>query len=182
MIIALTGTPGTGKSAVAALLSDEHGYRVVDVNETARESGCVLGHDSERDSDIVDIDALRDILVDISDADGDVVLEGHLSHHLKVDMVVILRCRPTELVNRLEEKGFSPKKTRENLEAEVVDVVLVESVDAHGTNVVFEIDTTFKTPHQTAVEVKELVEDESGSRQSHRPGKVNWLAEGWDWL
>jgi len=182
MIVALTGTPGTGKSAVAGLLEKEYGYRIVDVNRAARECGCVVGRDEERGTDIVDADALREALALTNDADGVVVLEGHLSHLLDAELVVVLRCHPAELGIRLQEKGFSPAKARENLEAESVDVALIEAVDVHGVDAVFEVDTTSLTLAETAEMVRALVEGDLNVCQTHRPGNVDWLAEGADWL
>jgi adenylate kinase len=128
------------------------------------------------------MDALRDVIKVTDDKAGFLILEGHLSHLLDVELVVVLRCHPVELATRLEEKGFSPTKTRENIEAETVDVVLLDAVDIHGEETVFEVDTTALEPANTVNEVMGIIEDKRDARGTHRPGGVDWLAEGGDWL
>ena len=58
MIIALSGTPGTGKSSVSAFLQKK-GYETVSINEIALENDFILGLDKERGSKILDIDKLE---------------------------------------------------------------------------------------------------------------------------
>jgi len=74
MRIALTGTPGTGKSKVAGLLAAERNYSVIDVNQVARENGCIIEHDKKRDTDVVDMDALRDVIADTGDKAVSIIL------------------------------------------------------------------------------------------------------------
>ena len=64
------------------------------------------------------------------DIEEDVMFEGHLSHLLRVDLAVVLRCSPKVLKERLEAKGWRESKIMENVEAEAVDVILVEALDA----------------------------------------------------
>jgi len=45
------------------------------------------------------------------------------------------------LRGRLQEKGFSENKIRENIEAEILDVILIEAIWLHGNNV-YEVDST----------------------------------------
>ena len=61
MWLSLTGTPGTGKTAVADVLR-ERGHRVVDLNRLVKEHDLVLGRDEERETDIADIDAISKLL------------------------------------------------------------------------------------------------------------------------
>ncbi|MDD5768796.1 MAG: AAA family ATPase, partial [Methanothrix sp.] len=54
MRIALTGTPGTGKTTAAKLLP----FRVIDLNALIRDEGLSLGTDPERGCLIADVDLL----------------------------------------------------------------------------------------------------------------------------
>src|SRR5205809_182143 len=47
MIVAITGTPGTGKSSACAVLS-VRGYAVMDLDEIARREGFIAGRDEAR--------------------------------------------------------------------------------------------------------------------------------------
>ncbi|NYT01208.1 MAG: AAA family ATPase, partial [Methanosarcinales archaeon] len=121
MHIALTGTPGTGKTTVAGLLP----WPVVDVNALVRE-GLHLGVDPERGCLEADMVALAARIEELP-GEETTVLEGHFSHHF-APRAVVLRLHPRELRVRLAARGYSQEKIRENLEAEALDVVLVEAV------------------------------------------------------
>ncbi len=154
MRIAVTGTPGTGKTTATELLETD--LDVVHLNDLIAEEGLSIGEDPDRGSLVADLDAIDERL---SDAD-DVVVESHLSHHLNVDRVAVLRCRPDVLVERLRGRGESEAKATENADAEALDVILSESVDRHGTDAVYEIDTTDRSPRAVASEIESVVSGE----------------------
>ncbi len=168
MQIALTGTPGTGKTTVAGLLP----YQVIDINALVR-GGMNLGRDPERGCLDADMDALEQRLKEL-DSDEISILEGHFSHHF-ADWSVVLRLAPSDLRPRLEARGYSPEKIRENLEAEALDVILVESVEFCRR--VDEIDTTGKTAPQVAELVARIIKDEL----ELPPGQVDWLIDFFGW-
>jgi len=151
MKTALTGTPGTGKTTISKMLRDSYGLEVIDLNEVIRAHGYHIGWDENRHCLVVDIEALRAHPF----SDG-LVLEGHLSHHLPVDRVIVLRTNPDVLRARLQKKGFSDNKIRENLEAEILDVILIEALGVHGNNV-YEVDST-GTPSIAAQLVWEITQ------------------------
>ncbi len=141
MKIALTGTPGTGKTAVAAELA-RRGFNVLDLN------GLLVPYRLERDeargSWVVDVErAAREL-----ELPRDCVLEGHLSHFFDVDWVAVLRCSPGELELRLKGRGWPPEKVRENVEAEALGIISSEARELHRN--VCDIDTTGRTPRQVA--------------------------------
>ena len=164
MRTALTGTPGTGKTTVAALLP----YRVIDINALVKE-GLNLGIDPERGCLNADMDALARCLEEM-DPGKTSILEGHFSHCF-ADWSIVLRLAPFELRKRLEARGYSQEKIRENLEAEALDVTLVEAVELCSR--VDEIDTTGKTPQEVARLVMRIVEGEL----ELPPGQVDWLID-----
>lgn len=151
MRVALTGTPGTGKSSVARLVADEHGFDVVELSEHADEFA--VEYDEERDTTEVDVDAMEDAFGDRED----VVFDGHVSHHLSVDHVVVLRCHPGELKERLRERGYGGSKVRENASSEALDLVTAEAIHRHDE--VYEVDTTGRSPEDVAEEVVAAVEE-----------------------
>jgi adenylate kinase len=164
MRIALTGTPGTGKTTVAGLLP----YQVIDINALVK-AGMNFGKDPERGCLEADMDALADHLAKL-DCDETIILEGHFSHHF-ADWSIVLRLAPTLLKSRLEARGYSAQKIKENLEAEALDVILVEAVQLCAR--VDEIDTTGKSPQ----EVAELVTRIIRGRLNLAPGQVDWLVD-----
>jgi adenylate kinase len=168
MRIALTGTPGTGKTTVATLLP----YRVIDLNALIRDEGLCLGTDPERGCLIADVDALAERVEELApDEDEEIViLEGHFSHQFASEAIV-LRTSPKVLRERLARRGYPEKKVRENLEAEALDVILVEA--AEWCDRVSEIDATEISPQEVADMVVKILRREI----EMPPGDVDWTGE-----
>lgn len=177
MIIALTGTPGTGKTSISRYL--EKKYRIIDVNKLITEEGLHTGKDEVRGSYIADMDAVSKRIEEmIKSETGTVIIEGHLSHHLEcMDAVIVLRTRPSVLAKRLEGRGYYPEKVRENIEAEALDVILTEAVEMHSK--VYEFQTTNTMPYKASVEIKYIIEMiEAGiSLRGYQPGRFDWSEE-----
>ncbi|MDY6765201.1 MAG: adenylate kinase family protein [Halobacteria archaeon] len=165
MRVVITGTPGTGKTTVSEEIADELDLEVVHLNQLIEEKGLSTGVDEDRDTLVADIDA---VTRELESRDG-VVIEGHLAHHLEGDSVIVLRCRPDVLKERLSERGYTEEKARENAESEALDLILSEAMAVHGENV-YEIDTTDKTPQEVVSEAIDAVKE-----NKTRTGVVNWF-------
>lgn len=143
MRIGITGTPGTGKTAVAAELC-ARGIPVVDLAQLAEDADAIVGMDEDRGSKIVDEVALADAFetaAAVLEADVEVVAcESHYAHDMPVDLVVVLRCEPRALAARLAARGWAEAKVRENAEAEAMGIIAAEAL--HGKPEATEIDTT----------------------------------------
>ena len=125
VLFALTGTPGTGKSTLSAELRSR-GHDVIDGKAFIRENGLLGEYDAERDTYEVDLDALNDALEPLR-GDPDVhILDSHLSHFMDSSGIVVLRCAPSVLAERLRARGYSEDKVRENVQAEILDEILCE--------------------------------------------------------
>lgn len=155
MRVAVTGTPGTGKTSATEVLEDESDFdlEVIHLNEVIEEQGLYTERDEQRDSLVADIDAVEAWLGD----HDDVLVESHLAHYLDADLVVVLRCHPKTLADRLESRGESPPKVSENADSEALDVILSEAVERHGRGSVYELETTDLTPDETAREIKGII-------------------------
>jgi len=155
MRVAVTGTPGTGKTTATERLETD--LDVVHLNQAVREHDLYEDVDEERDSVIVDLEAAGEWLGDRDD----VLIESHLAHHLDVDRVVVLRCHPESLEERLRQRGDeSEASITENAESEALDVILSEAVDEHGIESVYEIDATNRSPDAVADEIDAVVRGE----------------------
>ncbi|HEC75897.1 MAG TPA: NMP kinase [Thermoplasmatales archaeon] len=152
MKIALTGTPGVGKTGVANEL-EKKGYSLLRIEEIA--DNFVIGYDNERESKIVDEEKMDEYIKKIEEKDKILIIEGHLSHLMSVDGVIILRCHPSELKKRLEKKKWNEKKIKENLEAEALDIILQRALERHKK--IWEIDTTGKKLDEVVEEVEEIL-------------------------
>jgi adenylate kinase len=154
--VAVTGTPGTGKTTATETLETD--LAVVHLNEVIEEERLTTGRDPERDTLVADLEAVREWLGDRDD----VLVESHLAHHLDVDRVVVLRCHPAEVERRLEARGESPESASENAESEALDIVLSEAVARHGEDAVYEIETTDRDAAAVAEAIAAVI---SGDRE-----------------
>lgn len=175
MRIALTGTPGTGKSSVGDILRSR-GILVVEVSDIAREAGLFRERDEERGSYELDPEELQTV-VDSRLGDGTIVMIGHMSHLVRHDLCIVLRCRPSVLRERLRTRGWPHSKVQENVEAEAVDVILIEAMGEDRP--VFEIDTTDRCAEMVAEAVQEIM---AGKIEKYRPGHTDWSEEVLEWF
>lgn len=152
MRVALTGTPGTGKTTVAERLDSD--LDVIHLNDVVRERDLTTGHDEQRDSAVVDFDAVAAWL----DGRDDVLFESHLAHQFDADRVVVLRCHPEQLEKRLAADGVPAESVSENAESEALDVVLTEAVEKHGVENVYEIDTTDESVEAVVSAVQAVID------------------------
>jgi adenylate kinase len=152
--VAVTGTPGTGKTTATALLEDA--YDVTHLNDRVKSDDDLwTERDDDRDTLVVDLDAVRETLDDWTG-----VLESHLAHRFDADRVVVLRCHPETIESRLVERGESPETAAENAESEALDVILSEAVAEHGAENVYEVDATDRDPEEVADAIRAAVEGE----------------------
>jgi adenylate kinase len=180
-VIALTGTPGTGKTELAEHL-ERNGAATVELADLARRSGAVVGRDEGRLTDEVDVDILRraaeGLLADLP-SDVLVVLVGHMAHLMPCELVIVLRTSPGVLRERLAARGWPESKVSENVEAEAVGVILVESMEIEPPVPVYEIDTT-EDPVETSVDRFEGTV--AGDPLGLEAGWVDWSEEVLGWF
>jgi adenylate kinase len=165
--VALTGTPGTGKSAVARLLAPD--LTCVEVGELALACGC--GRRTARGYE-VDMIALEKAVLRSRALRGVDLVVGHLSHRLPVRDVIVLRCRPDELLRRLRRsRRGSVRERHENYIVEAIDAILAEAVGSGRR--VWEIDTTGRSVREVARAVLARWKRRGPSAY----GRVDWLAD-----
>jgi adenylate kinase len=153
--VVVTGTPGTGKTTAVERVDTN--LPVVHLNDWIAERDLYDGYDDERETRVVDLAAVRERF------SGGGLVESHLAHHLAADRVVVLRCHPATLRERLLDRGESPATAEENAESEALDVVLAAAVDRHGRDAVHEIETTDRDPDAVAREIAAVVAGERDS-------------------
>ncbi|UWG48073.1 Broad-specificity NMP kinase [Halanaeroarchaeum sp. HSR-CO] len=152
MRLAVTGTPGTGKTTATDRVETD--LDVVHLNELIRREGLYTEVDEDRESVVADLDAVATRLEGLDD----IIVDSHLSHYLEVEDVVVLRCEPGELERRLRRRGASAAKAAENAESEALDVILSEAVQGHGEDHVYEVDTTDRSPEEVAEEIERILQ------------------------
>ncbi|EMA47289.1 adenylate kinase family protein [Halococcus saccharolyticus] len=173
MRVAVTGTPGSGKTTATDRLAarddgsnaDDSGgvegtLDLVHLNEVIREEGLSTGTDADRDSLVADLDGVEAWLDDRQTTADIALVESHLAHWLNADRVVVLRCHPAELEDRLAARGEPDATITENAESEALDVILGEAVERHSRDAVYEIDATDRAPEDVASEIRAVIAGE----------------------
>jgi len=169
--LALTGTPGTGKSTVAGLLAGD-GFEVLTVESLAEQNG-LEGHlDPDDGALVIDTDSLHQALSKSwqKPPRGSVVIDGHLSHHLPCDAVAVLRCSPDILRNRLGERGYHILKAEANAEWELIGGVWNE----YDSGVPWiEFDTSVKDAESVAASISDWIAD--GFKPASQSPGIDWI-------
>ncbi len=185
MIIALTGTPGTGKTTVCGILDEHSQYRkqfhIIDLNKIVIGEKLYTGKDETRDTYEADMDKLEERVKQITSEvpqGMDIIMEGHLSHLLPSDVIIVLRTHPVALRKRLgKRKNYSFSKVKENANAEALDVILVESAECSKN--IFEINTTDINPLAVVKSVIGIIESVKQGKipEDFLPGTLNWIEQ-----
>src|SRR4030067_787849 len=152
MRIAITGTPGVGKTIVAKRLAFRLKYELVRLNDVIKRKKLYDSYDKKFDTYVVDVKKLESIRLP-----KNAIIDSHLSHFLKSDVVIVLRCEPKELEKRLKKKNWKREKVTENVEAELIGVISYEARKMHKN--VFEIDTTSKSIDKIVAEIESFLKN-----------------------
>jgi len=121
--IAVTGTPGVGKTTFCSAST----IHTTTVEELAKEHNC-LGDIEDDGAAPIDLQKLTSA---IEWPAGDLLLvDGHLSHLLPIDAIILIRCHPSLLRERLSERDYSQSKIDENVECELIGVISAECLDS----------------------------------------------------
>lgn len=186
VVVSISGVGGTGKTNVAEALvkalnkkvkSRKQKYKLVVLNKLAERLKAYSGFDKKRQSKIVKISMLRKEVKKLTKQHENVVLEGLFAHMFPADIVVILRCEPKVLEQRLRKKYKWPTKISENVEAEMISLITEEALPLHSPGTVFEVDTTKRTAKQTAEIIEKIIKNEGDERAKHIAGRIDWLRQ-----
>ncbi len=152
IVIAVTGTPGTGKTTLAKELAKQLKFVYVEPFVWFREE-IEEGYDDIRRTSIVDSRKMVKLVVKLIKETSAVghIIDSHMSHFLPiklVDLCIVTRCNLKTLKKRLEAKGYLEAKVRENLDAEIFEICLTEALEK-GHKVIV-VDTSTKSPSSIA--------------------------------
>jgi adenylate kinase len=175
-IIIVTGTPGVGKSTVSTNLSIKLAARHLDISEIAEEFNVIDRFDTERNSAIVNLEGLSNVLIEkIKSSSADVIIDGHLAPHIIPDhlvtVAIILRRNPQQVEEELKNRGYSDKKVKENVRCEILDVCLFECVNKYGREKCHEMDITNEKLDFIIDQLEKVIKDLSPKRV----GIIDWL-------
>lgn len=124
MVIAITGTPCSGKTTLAALLNRSiKGSSLVSVNSIIKAKKLYTSKDSEGTL-VADMGKLgRYLRASSAKAKGVLILEGHLLCELRIKnaTAIVVREHLPVLKKRMEKRGYGAAKIRDNIVSEAID-------------------------------------------------------------
>lgn len=125
--IIISGTPGTGKSTLAKLLSKKLNFKHLNLKPLLKKTS--EGYDRKKQCRIIDIKKLNEEIIKIiKKLKQNLILSSHLIHQLPkkyVALCLITKCSDLKkLRQRLQKRKYSKKKVGENLQCEIFEVCL----------------------------------------------------------
>lgn len=156
----ITGVPGTGKTTAAALLAKKTGAALLDINKIVEVAKLYTHTDEEDNAKVVRLEELeKELFASIKSCKSSIIVEGHLGCEMKlpVSKVIVLRCEPKVLRQRMAQRNYPPGKISANALSEALDYCTVWSERNYGKRKVWEMDTTGRTTQKVADEMAAIV-------------------------
>ena len=175
-VLAISGTPGVGKSSLCAVL-EARGWNVLSLATLADEHGCLDDIDTEDGAAPIDVHRLAETWE--RPTDGRWLVDGHLAHLLEVDGIVLLRCQPERLRERLTARGYTDRKVQANVEWEMTAGHWAELVEFEVDLPLLELDATTDDEQALSGRVNAWVEGgmEGAPLMAQVPDSIDWLGE-----
>ncbi len=165
----ITGSPGVGKHTVGKKLAKRLHLDLIDINKIAVNSGIFEKKYETLDVDII---ILKKILA--KEITENSLVVGHLAPYVvsrkNVDIAVVLRRSPYELISTYRKRNYSQQKSIENLGSEILGVTYYDASREFGHDKTFQIDTTSKSVSSAVKKIETLFQ--VGNLQED---KVDWL-------
>lgn len=175
-VLAVSGTPGVGKTAACEALMGL-GWEVLSLADLASEYGCLEEIDSNDGAAPIDIHRLAEAWE--APKNGRYLVDGHLAHFLDVDGVVLLRCPPSILQERLLQRQYSEAKIRANVEWEMTSGHWAELLEFEIEVPVAEFNTASMTTEALAKAIDAWCNDGLPSADLNQQAfeAIDWLGE-----
>jgi adenylate kinase len=176
-VIAISGTPGTGKTGVGQLLVTRLNATLIELSHLAKEQQLLIGEDADRKTFIADTEKLQHYLVNlIRQSPETYVIVGHFADEVPeelLEFLVVLRCNPITLTQRLRGRQWSQSKILENVQAEILGECTMQALLRHRRDKIFEIDTTEATLEEVAEAIEVI---QTGTSHEYTVGRISWLS------
>ncbi|MFH1240155.1 MAG: AAA family ATPase [Candidatus Diapherotrites archaeon] len=159
MKLAITGSPGVGKTSVSKELGKKLKSRVLNEKEFALEQG--IGQwDSKENELVVPLGKLKTALNTMLKTEESVIIEGHMLCEiaLDVDFIVLIRLDPELLEERLGSKQYDTIKIQDNVFCEGIDYCKKHMSRKYPKNKIIEVQSQKSIKETMYVILKEFKE------------------------
>ena len=175
-VLAVSGTPGAGKTSLCTALA-EAGWQVLSLADLAQTHGCLGPVDEDDGAAPIDVHRLAETWE--APNDGRWLVDGHLAHLLEVDGIVLLRCHPERLRERLTARGYTSRKIQANVEWEMTAGHWAELVEFEVDLPLLELDASTDDEQALSGRVNAWVEGgmEGAPLMEQAPDSIDWLGE-----
>lgn len=172
--IVVTGNPGVGKRTLSSMLSKRLGFRIINLNEFVIKNRLVF---TDKTLDVYDVYLKKATIMlrrEIKQYQ-DVIITGHLAPYLirpdQVDLVVVLRRSPENLLQTFKKRNYDLRKIRENITSEILGITLYDSIKKFGKEKIIEFDTTTTPSKETIKHLIEALSDKSKRKTEN----IDWM-------
>lgn len=134
-VIAISGTPGTGKSTLAKLLAKKLNFYRLDLHHCYKDIS--VSYERKKKCYTVELNKFKALVekkIKELNEDGKyrgLIIDTHISHLLPpklIDLCLVLTNSDLKLLQkRLKQRKYSAMKVRENLDAEIFQICLMEA-------------------------------------------------------
>lgn len=167
MSIVITGNPGVGKHSIIQEIAQKLNLQIIDINLISKDYGLF---EKNGDTNDVDVDKLKKILDEKINEKSLIV--GHLAPYVlnkdQVEIVIVLRRSPYDLVSVYQNRGYSNEKTSENIESEILGVIAHDSLIKFQEKYI-QVNVTDKSISKVVDKVLEMISKNTESED------VDWL-------
>jgi len=156
-MLVLTGNPGVGKHTTASEIMKQNAmYEIIDINNLAIELGL-----TEKAKETLEVYVAELKIKMKQKVSNNSLIVGHLAPYVldesDVDVVIVLRKNPMDLIKVFKNRGYSKEKIKSNTTTEFIGVTFNDSISSFGEEKTFQIDTTNKTPEQVTSIIDKIV-------------------------
>jgi len=181
-IVALSGTPGCGKTTVSKEIVKKINAKFISLNKLAIEQGFIKKYDEKRATHVIDFKRLIPYLIKEIKTQSEkpleiLIVEGHFSDIIPdelIDFAIILRCHPDILAARLKARDYKKEKIIENVQAEILANCLNYFLQKKLKEPLLEIDTSHISIHDLALLIIGLIKGKK-NKEEFKIGKIDWL-------
>lgn len=174
----ITGVPGIGKTTLAKAYGAAMGQEVLYLNELVEQKKLFSKVDEADFAKVVKLPQMAKAANAWLSKRKSCIAEGHIGCEakLKVDRVIVLRLRPSELEKRLMARGYNLTKVRANKMSELLDYCTIRSIETYGEKKVWEVDMTGRDkPEQSFEDMGDIIAGVSAAN-ALRP-RISWSDE-----